>query len=152
MNLDFDFSPWTGEDLRNFRKYLWVSRAELQSHPNYPATYPSTSDMAARVGVSAEQWRRWEREGTLANGWSALLRIYEEEGRDIRPINCSVQALEALEVLGNYSELALALEVDRRTITKWRYSIGYVPGVYGYGRLVRIVFEDLILPPKARPC
>ena len=147
---DLDFSPWSGADVKELRKSLWASPAEIRSHKNYAKTHPTCADMAKRVGVFAEQWGRWEREGIQSIGWAALLRIYADEGRDITPINCSIESLDAcVGLLGNYTELAQALGVDRRTITKWRYSIGYVPGVLGYGRIVRIVFEDLIQPVKS---
>jgi hypothetical protein len=146
--LDLDFKPWTGPELREFRSSLWSTLEELRLHPKYPKTCPSTSDMATRLGVHPEQYRHWERIGVPPNGWSALIRVYRDEGgRDVSPMNCAIDSLDAIaDVLGNYSELASALEVDRRTITKWRYSIGYVPGVQGYGRIVRMVFEDIVLP------
>jgi hypothetical protein len=152
--LDLDFSPWTGSDLREFRVSLWSTLRERARHPSYLRCCPSSADMARRVGVHAERWRQWERDGVPSTGWSALLRVYRDEDfRDIAPINCSISALEAVaETLGNFTELSRALEVDRRTITKWRYSIGYVPGVQGYGRVVRLVFEDIILPVKGNQC
>jgi len=149
---DLDFSGWTGAELREYRKELWVTREELRSHPLSADIFPSCPDMAARIGVNARTWQQWEREGVPSTGWSALLRIYRDESRDISPINCSLDALDAVSELldGNYSELARALNVDRRAITYWRYAIGYVPGVLGYGRLVRIIFEDLVLPVRER--
>lgn len=142
--LDLDFAPWQPAELVELRKSLWVSRDELVRHPNHPQSYPSKQDMALRIGVAPDKWRHWERTGVPSNGWAALLRIYEDERREITPLNCAIAALDALaEVVGDYSELARALEVDRRTVNKWRYSIGYVPGRLGYGRIVRICFEDI---------
>ena len=149
---DLDFASWTGAELREYRKELWVTREELRSHPLSPDIFPSCPDMAARIGINASTWQQWEREGVPSTGWSALLRIYRDESRDISPLNCSLDALDAVSGLlgGNYSELARALNVDRRAVTYWRYAIGYVPGALGYGRLVRIIYEDLVLPVKGK--
>jgi len=126
--LDLDFSPWAAEEVRELRGQC---------------TQIAISEM---LGVRARLFRRWEREGITSSGWTALLRIYLEEDRDVRPLNCSIAALEELsEILGSYSELARELEVDRSTITRWRYRVGFVPGAHGYGRIVRICFEDVVL-------
>ena len=128
-SLDLDFDPWTGREVRELRGMR-------------------TQDAIARlVGVHEGQWRSWEREGvTGSSGWSALLRILEEEDRDVSPLNCSIVAADALaDLLGSYSALARSLKVSRRTVTRWRYRLGYVPGTYGYGRLVRICYEDMAL-------
>lgn len=128
MSLDLDFTPWEGADVRKLRG----ARTQAEA--------------ADVFGVNVDQWRVWERDGVPASGWSALLRIHVEEGRDVRPLNCAIAALDALaDLLGSYSALARELEVDRRTITSWRYRIGYVPGIYGYGRIVRICYEDMVL-------
>lgn len=145
--LDLEFEPWTGEELRQFRKSLWVTREERRAHENFVRSFPSTTDMARRVGITPDVWRSWELQGVPGHGWSALLRIYRDERRNIHPLDCSIRALEELAaIVGNFSALARELHVDRRTITKWRYEIGCVPGVQGYGRVVRICYEDIIMP------
>ena len=144
--LDLDFTPFSAEEVLAYRRGFWSTMKELARHPRWPCSHPSVTDMARRVGVHEQCWRDWERQG-VEGAWAALLRVYQEEGRDVSPVDAGLDALEALWVLTerNWSELARWLEVDRRTITKWRYSTGVVPGRYGYGRIVTICYEDLIL-------
>lgn len=102
--------------------------------------------MARRFGVDWHTWSNWERDG-VETAWSALFRIYRDEKRDVTPYDAKLSELEGLWALANrnWSELARWLEVERSTISYWRFKCQCVPGRYGYGRIVRLCYEDMIL-------
>ena len=140
---ELDFRPMTAEDVRTYRTLQWSTFVERLRHPRWLCSYPSLPDMATRIGVHVRCWESWERDG-VSGAWAALLRLHRDERRDVSPVDAGVDELELLMPLaGNWSELARWLDVDRRTITKWREG-GVVPGRYGYGRVVKICYEDMI--------
>lgn len=141
--LEIDTRPIAGEDVLEYRKLMWSSMRELARHPRWPCSYPSQADMAERIGVHVQAWIAWERDG-VSGAWAALLRIYRDERRDVTPVDAGLDELEALMPLaGSWSELARWIGVERGTIEKWRRAC-VVPGRYGYGRLVKICYEDMI--------
>jgi len=141
--LELDFAPMTSVEVRAYRRSFWSSLRELARHPRWPCSHPSVADMARRFGVHEQAWLDWERDG-VSGAWAALLRIYRDEQREVRPIDACIEELEGLKDLaGDWSELARWLDVDRRTISKWREA-GAVPSRFGYGRLVKLCYEDMV--------
>lgn len=144
---DLSFRPWDPEEVLDLRQSLWISRKEMSENPTWTAIYPSIRQMASRIGIHHKQWSDWEKNGVPGgSAWPALLRIYEEEeGREIYPVACTIaELLDVRELVENWEELALALNVYRTTLNKWRFVHGVVPAKFGYGRLVRIIHEDCI--------
>ena len=143
---DLDFRRWSPERVTEFRESLWIARHEIAESPAWNRSCPSKRQMAVRVGVHVEQWLAWERNGIPGgSAWPALLRIYEEEEREIKPGRASLRELtEVMELVGSWSGLADALNVSPRTVTRWLHHMRGVPTKYGYGRLVKIIHEDCI--------